>query len=310
MSDPALLADHPADDPEAALVRAEALVPGTPEEVWWCVSTGAGIGTWFVPARIQGRVGGTIVTEHGSFGYSRGSVTVFDPPHRFAYEEREWGTGVPSWRTELVVDAVPAAGAVPVAGGVVPVAARVPPGAAGASHEVAVGTVAGSTGPRCRVRATSGLTEEGERWRHAVAVTAEGWVAGMRNLRLARTHFPGQEAGGIFVVRAVRAAAPEAWAGLLGALGLAGATTGDEVSAPPGAPALAGTVEEVGPTSLLLRTTAPAPGLVELSVHEWSAPSLFVHGHLFGSAGAMVAEAERPRWDAWLHARFAGARPD
>lgn len=289
MTPPTLLADHPDDDPEAALVRAEALVPGTPEEVWWSVSTGAGIGTWFVPARLQGRVGGTIVTEHGSFGYSHGVVTAFDPPHRFAYEERAWGTDVPPWRTEIVVEGL--------GGG-----AAVGEGAAAGEGEQGV--------PVCRVRVTSGLTEEGGRWGHAVAVTAEGWVAGMRNLRLVRTHFAGQEAGGIFVVRAVRAAAPEAWAGLLRALGLADAAVGDEVSAPPGAPALAGIVEELGPTSLLLRTTAPAPGLTELSVHEWSAPSLFVHGHLFGPAGAMVAEAERPRWDAWLHARFAGARPE
>jgi uncharacterized protein YndB with AHSA1/START domain len=270
MTDPPLLADHP-DDPEAELVRVRTTVRGTPEEVWWSVSTGAGIGTWLVPAKVQQRVGGAVVLDHGPFGHSHGVVTVLEAPRRFAYEEREWGTDVPPWTTEVLVD--------PAADGT------------------------------CEVRVTSGVTEEGATWRPAVAATEEGWVAGMRNLRLAREHFPGQSAGGVFVVRGVRAGRAEAWAALLAALGLSHAARGDEVVGAAGAPLLAGVVEEVLPTSLLLRTTAPAPGLVELSAHEWSTTSLLVHAHLFGPGGAMVAEAERPRWDAWLHARFPGAKP-
>ncbi|MEV4422450.1 hypothetical protein AB0L40_21110 [Patulibacter sp. NPDC049589] len=293
------LADHPALDPEAALVRAEAVVAGTPEEVWWSVSTGAGIGTWFVPAQVQQRVGGAVVTDHGSFGHSHGVVTVLEPPWRFAYEERAWGTDVPPWRTELLVEPVDggAGGADGASGG----------GADGAGGASPAGGVA--AGAACRVRLTSGLTEEGPVWRAAVAVTEEGWVAGLRNLRLVREHFPGQSAGGVFVVRGVRAGRDEAWAALLRALGFHDAAVGDEIVAVPGAPALAGVVEEVRPTSLLLRTTAPAPGLVELSAHVWTTTSLLVHAHFFGPAGAAVAEAERPRWDAWLHARFPGAQP-
>lgn len=294
MIDLSLLADHPTDDPDAALVRVRGVVAGTPEEVWWSVATGAGIGAWFVPAKVQARVGGAVVTDHGPFGHSHGVVVAYDPPARpafdpptsdsvdphgpavdrparFAYEEREWGTEVPPWRTEILVEA----------------------GAAGT----------------CVVRITSGLTEEGAAYRAAVAATEEGWVAGLRNLRVAREHFPGQIAGGVFVVRGVRAGRDEAWAALLHALGLTDATVGDEVVGAAGAPLLAGVVEEVLPTSLLLRTTSPAPGLVELSAHTWSTTSLMVHAHLFGPGGPMVAEAERPRWDAWLHARFPGARP-
>ncbi len=264
------LADHP-ERPGVALVRATATVHGTPEEVWWSVATGAGIGTWFVPASVEERIGGAVVTDHGPFGHSHGVVTALDPPRRFAWEERGWGTDVPPWRTELLVDPRPEGG--------------------------------------CVVRLTSGLTEDGDPYRAAVAATEEGWVGGLRNLRLARTHFPGQTAGGVFVTRSVRAGREEAWAALLAALGVVGATVGDEIAAAPGAPALAGVVEEVGPTSLLLRTTVPAPGLVELSAHSWAATGLLVHAHLFGPAGGAVAQAERPRWDAWLHARFPGARP-
>lgn len=271
MTDLHTLADHPTDDPDAALVRVRGTVPGTIGEVWRAVATGAGISGWFVPAKVQERVGGAVVTDHGPFGHSHGTVVAYESPTRFAYEEREWGTDVPPWRTEVLV--------APAADGT------------------------------CDVRITSGLTEGGGPYRAAVAATEEGWAAGLRNLRLVRAHFPGQTAGGVFVVRGVRAAREEAWAALLHALGLTDARVGDEVAGAAGAPLLAGVVEEVLPTSLLLRTTSPAPGLVELSAHTWSTTSLMVHAHLFGPGGPMVAQAERPRWDAWLHARFPGARP-
>jgi uncharacterized protein YndB with AHSA1/START domain len=271
MTDQPDLADHPADDADAVLVRTRATVRGTPEEVFRSVATGPGIGTWFVPAKVQARVGGAVVTDHGPFGHSHGVVTAYDPPRRFAYEERQWGQDVPPWRTEVLVEPGP--------GGV------------------------------CEVRLTSGLTTDGPRYRDAIALTEEGWVAGLRNLRLAREHFPGQEAGGVFVTRGVRGDQAAAWDALLSALGLADASVGDEVVVGTGAPTLAGVVEERTPTSLLLRTTAPASGLVELSAHTWTTTSLLVHAHLFGPGGPVVAEAERPRWDAWLHARFPGAKP-
>jgi uncharacterized protein YndB with AHSA1/START domain len=265
-----LLADLPESD-DVALVRVEATVPGDARDVWWAVGTGAGIGTWFVPARVEPRVGGAVVTDHGPFGHSRGTVLVHDPPRRLLYEERDWAPDAPPWRTELLVE----------------------PGADGG----------------CLVRLTSGLPADGARWRPQVEATREGWAGGLRNLVLARTHFPGQEAGSLFVVRAVRLPLGEAWTALLRALGLGGAAVGDPVAGAAGAPVLAGVVEEVGAGSLLLRTSAPAPGLVELSAHALTETSLVVRAHLFGPGGAVVAEAERPRWDAWLHARFPGARP-
>lgn len=262
--------DHP-DGDDAALVRLEAIVPGDAEEVWCAVGTGAGIGTWFVPARVEPRVGGAIVTDHGPFGHSRGTVLAHEPPGRLLYEERDWAPGAPPWHTELLVEPGP--------------------------------------DRSCVVRLTSGVPSGGARWRAHVEATREGWAGGLRKLVLARTHFPGQEAGSVFVVRAVPTSPAEAWAALLAALGVHDVAVGDVVGGAAGAPALAGVAEEVGPSRLLVRTTAPAPGLVELSAHAFAETSLVVRAHLFGPGGAVVAEAERPRWDAWLHARFPGVRP-
>ena len=46
-------------------VQVEVEVPGTPEEVWEAIASGPGVSAWFVPTRIDGRVGGTIALEFG-----------------------------------------------------------------------------------------------------------------------------------------------------------------------------------------------------------------------------------------------------
>jgi uncharacterized protein YndB with AHSA1/START domain len=88
----------------AGLVRTEIEVPGTPEAVWDAIATGPGIACWFVPAEVDGRVGGEIVTHHGPYGDSKSVVTAWEPPRRFAYEERDWAEDAPPWATEILVE--------------------------------------------------------------------------------------------------------------------------------------------------------------------------------------------------------------
>jgi uncharacterized protein YndB with AHSA1/START domain len=138
----------------ARLVRTEIEVPGTPEEVWEAIATGPGIACWFVPAEVDERVGGEIVTHHGPYGDSRGTVTAWDPPRRFAYEEREWAEGAPPWATEILVEA--------------------------------------RAGGTCLVRLVSGIFSGGEEWGDEIDGTEAGWALGMENLRLYLTHFAGR----------------------------------------------------------------------------------------------------------------------
>ena len=74
--------------PRRHIVEAE--VPGTPEEVWRAIATGPGITAWFVPSEVDGREGGEVVSHLGSSPDmdSRGRITAYDPPSRFAYVER------------------------------------------------------------------------------------------------------------------------------------------------------------------------------------------------------------------------------
>lgn len=62
-------------------------VPGTPEEVWATIATGPGISSWFVPHAVEERDGGAVEIDFGpDFGTFPGTVTAWEPPHRFVYE--------------------------------------------------------------------------------------------------------------------------------------------------------------------------------------------------------------------------------
>ena len=62
-------------------------VPGTPEEVWELIATGHGIEAWFVPAEVESRVGGRVAIDIGTGMEECGTVSAWEPPHRFAYDE-------------------------------------------------------------------------------------------------------------------------------------------------------------------------------------------------------------------------------
>jgi uncharacterized protein YndB with AHSA1/START domain len=65
--------------------RDEAVVAASVEEVWAAIATGPGIDCWFM-GRTQVTPGpaGSVTTDVGGFVMA-GSVTTWDPPHRFGY---------------------------------------------------------------------------------------------------------------------------------------------------------------------------------------------------------------------------------
>jgi uncharacterized protein YndB with AHSA1/START domain len=84
-------------------VEIETIVPGTPEHVWQAIATGPGVAAWYVKAQIDGHVGGKVVLDFGANGTATGEVTVWEPPRRFGYVEREWSDGAPPLATEITV---------------------------------------------------------------------------------------------------------------------------------------------------------------------------------------------------------------
>jgi uncharacterized protein YndB with AHSA1/START domain len=62
-------------------------VSGTPEAVWELIATGPGIEAWFVPAEVEPGVGGRVAIDIGTGMEACGTVSAWEPPHRFAYDE-------------------------------------------------------------------------------------------------------------------------------------------------------------------------------------------------------------------------------
>jgi uncharacterized protein YndB with AHSA1/START domain len=254
------------DDSDARVVRVEVEVPGTPEQAWEAIATGPGIECWFVPAEVEGREGGTITTHHGPFGESSGTVTAWEPPHRFAYEERDWHPDRPDpppWATEILVEA--------------------------------------RAGGTCVVRLASGLFSNAADWADEIDPTEDGWRQGLENLRLYLTHFPGLACSSLFALSETSASARSAWEAVADGLGLLGARKGDVVETAAGAPKLRGVVESVQERGMVVRADEPAPGLVEMFGFDFKGPTLlFVRGYLYGDAGPGAVAREEPVWRDWL----------
>ena len=192
------MTDFDPEDPTARVSAHAVEVPGTPEQVWQAIATGPGIATWFVPAEVDEREGGRITTDHGTFGTSEGVVTRWEPPLRFAYEERNWNPDdpdAPPWATEMLVSA--------------------------------------KDGGSCVVRLVSGFFTGGDGWEKHLEGTDEGWVAALRHLRLALTHFPGSTAVSMQAAGMVAGRSPDdVGSDLLEVLGVADLSGG--VSCPDG----------------------------------------------------------------------------
>ena len=253
-------------------VRLEVEVPGTPEEVWQTIATGPGITSWLFPTEVEERPDGAIAFHMGEGMDSHGTVTAWEPPGRFAYEEHAWASGAPPLATEFTVEA--------------------------------------RSGGTCTVRVVHSLFASGGDWDDELSGFESGWPPFFRLLQLYLAHFRGQRAAALRIMGASAVPVPEAFASLTGLLGLDGAAVGrtcrtSGVSTPP----LAGTVERLGSTGrgrdLVLRLDEPAPGTALLGAHAWGGRVFVsVHLYVFAPGGREVVSREEPRWRAWMQERF------
>lgn len=164
-------------------------VAGTPEEVWELIATGPGIETWFVPAEVEPRVGGRVAIDIGNGMDDCGTVSAWEPPRRFAYDE-EWdeGTGLAS---EFLVEA--------------------------------------QSGGTCVVRIVSTLHAESGDWDQLLDDLRSGWDGYLLILRLYCAHFAGRPVTTIFAGADSTDTPPAAFEELLVALGIERATVRERV---------------------------------------------------------------------------------
>ncbi len=254
-------------------VQVEVEVPGTPEEVWQAIATGPGISSWFVPSEVEERASGTAISHFGP-GTSMDSVatiTAWEPPRRFVAETDELGPGEQPVATEWVVEA--------------------------------------RSGGTCVVRLVHSWFASSDDWDEQFEGHEQGWQAFFRILRLYLTHFRGQSCSPFQLMGVGPEPKSEAWAVLIGSLGLAGAAVGQRVKTAAGVPPLAGLVEHVGPPEypeeLLLRLDEPTPGIAHLFALPMGGQIyLLIRIYPYGDQAPAAVARDEPLWQAWINEHF------
>jgi uncharacterized protein YndB with AHSA1/START domain len=247
-------------------------VPGTPEEVWEAVASGPGITAWFVPARVDGRLGGTCELDFGpGLGVETARITAWEPPRRLVAEVA--AEGRPAFAMEWLVEA--------------------------------------RDGGTCVVRLINSGFGSGADWDAEYDATEAGWRLFLYNLRLYLTHFPGRRCSSVLVNGHADGPVDRAFGELAAALGLpARAGQGERVAATaPGAPPLAGVVERAAPNMLTLLLEQPAPGIAFVVCEPAGDGSAHasVYLYLFGDGAAEAAARDEPAWRAWVQRHFPAA---
>jgi hypothetical protein len=196
---------------------------------------------------------------------SDGQVTGWDPPRRIVYEE--------DWAALMGKD---------------------PDSLSPLTSEFLVEAKSGGT---CIVHVTSsgfgtGADWESEFWDDMGA----NWKPFFDNLRLYLSDFSGQEATVLEVTASHPVDAEVLWSVVHDALGL-----GDD-GATVDMRGTIGTVERVGYRQVLIRLTAPVPGILNVFTYGYDAGQAMVgvRAYLFSADAADYVQREESAWQAWL----------
>lgn len=252
-------------------VEMEFRVPGTPEQVWQAVATGAGMSAWFTPTTVDETVGGAITFDFGAPNcgqdVSSGTVTGWEPPVRFAYEEPGWSGEAPPLATEIVVTS--------------------------------------DSGDECTIRMVHSLFTTEDDWDDELKGFEMGWPGFFDVLRIYLGHFAGLPAASVRATVSRPGGLADLWAMLTDALGLSDVTVGARCESSSDAPRLAGVIERVdvdGPhRHVVVRTEQPGGGAATIGSFSAGDDAMAAVGvHLYGDGAAALAEAEQDRWTSWL----------
>ncbi|QJX00011.1 SRPBCC family protein [Frigoriglobus tundricola] len=252
-------------------VQIEIEVPGTPEEVWQAIATGAGISSWLVPAEFEER-DGTPVALKLNFGPGiepRSEVTAWEPPRMYATTADGFVPGSPPIASEWTVEA--------------------------------------RAGGTCVLRIVQSLFASTDDWDDQLGCSGAAFAAFLRTLQIYLTHFRGLRSQSMKWMVPARGTEAEAWEALTTALGLNGVRVGQRYTSPAGVPPLSGVVEYVNhsPFDILLRLDKPEPAVAAFgAVNCGDAIMVGLNVYLYGDRADETAARTTPLWDAWFQERF------
>jgi uncharacterized protein YndB with AHSA1/START domain len=252
-------------------VEMEFITPGTPEQVWQAMATGSGNTAWFTKAKVDEHVGGRIHLDFGPNGTSTGEVTIWDPPFRFGYVEREWSEGAPPVATEI--------------------------------------TVTSRSGDRCVVRMVHSLFASTDDWDDQLEGFESGWPGFFEVLRVYLSHFADEKAACFHVMGSAEGDQLSIWKRLTETLGLIGANVGEERTTPQQPEKLSGIVERVQQDDkqrfIVLRLNAPAPGIALIGTYGTDDGANASMGlYLYGNDAEQHAATGEPKWRNWFGETF------
>jgi len=257
-------------------VQVEVEVPGTPEEVWRAIATGRGISSWFVPTKMEEREGGKIICHFGPGMDSSGTITSWEPPLRFAAEEKWAGENGPTFATEWFVEA--------------------------------------RSGGFCVVRVVHSLFAETDDWDNQLEGTETGWPLFFRVLRLYMSEFRGMYGRSLVATGFSSDPEPQTWNKLIQNLSLTGLAVGQKCKTAPDAPQLSGTVEWINETqnapALMLKLEEPAPGMALFGVSNCGgATQLSVSLYFYGDSAQNILPLQESAWQEWINKWFPSSVP-
>ncbi len=254
-------------------VEMETEVSGTPEQVWQTIATGPGISSWFVPTKVEERVGGALCFQFGPGMESPGVVTGWEPPVRFAYEERDWNPGAPACATECIVET--------------------------------------RDGGTCVMRMVHSLFTDSDEWDDQLESFEGGWPSFFEILRYSSAHFRGLPCSSFRAMALLEdTSEEEAFTTLTRGIGFESLRVGERREASgPGVPPFGVTVERIGggkfPCEMLLRVDEPAPGIAQVGAYTWGGKvHTAVSVYLYGGGAAEAAARDEPRWAALFKELF------
>ena len=252
-------------------VQVEVEVPGTPEEVWRAIATGAGISSWFVPTRLEERDGGEIVSTFGPGMDATATITSWQPPQRFAAEGNMGGPDSPVVATEWTVDA--------------------------------------RAGGTCVVRVVHSLFASTDDWDSQLDGLEQGWPTIFRILRRYLETFGGAACSAMQFVSLSTEPEAETWKKLGGELGLLNVAEGQKWNTPDGFPPMTGVVHSLGqgmhPSTVLLRLDTPAPGTAYIGAFNCGGMAqVYMAMYLYGDNAKASVQRDEPVWQTWIEERF------
>lgn len=247
-------------------VEMEFLLPGTPEQVWQAMATGPGNAAWFTRAEIEEKIGGQLTFHFMPGVTSGGTVTGWEPPHRFGYVEVGWAENAPPIATEI--------------------------------------SIVARSGDQCLVRMVHSLFSATDDWDNQMEGFESGWPGFIEVLRLYLSHHAGENAASFQISANAHGEDLVVWRKLLDGLGHETADAGENWTVEAGE-TFYGEVTRVRQDAeqryVLIHIAGDVPGVGLFGIYRMGETvRLSVCRFFYGPKAGETAAAAEPQWQAWL----------